>query len=306
MICTVVITSFDPADALLDTCRAAAAQADRVVVVDDGSSRDVTALLDRCRDAGCTVLRQESNTGIAAALNRGVREALDGGADTVLTLDQDTVLEPGYVQRMHEHLALARSLGIDAALLGTSRINDDVAPFWFATEGLTMAFEPIQSGLLIPREVFDRIGFFEEGLFIDCVETEFHLRARAAGIPSLIAPGTRIVHEFGRGTRWVPPRPLRRLWGPLRHGFSFTEDAPFRHYYIARNRLLMYRRYWRTEPLWCAVSILKDSIARGRPMLFGSRRAARVRLTLAGFRAGLRGDSGRIPDRLARVASGRS
>ncbi|UYP19743.1 glycosyltransferase family 2 protein [Rhodococcus sp. Z13] len=301
-----VITSYDPGDDLLDTCRAVASQVDSVIVVDDGSRRDVSALLDTCRSEGWTVLEQGANTGIAAALNRGVDEALASGADAVLTLDQDTVLEPGYVQRMHAHLGLARSLGIDAALLGPSSINGGIAPFWYATEGLTMAFEPIQSGLLIPREVFDRIGGFEEGLFIDCVDTEFYLRARAAGIPSLVTPGARISHQFGRSTRWIPPRLLRRLAGPLRNGFDFIEDAPFRHYYIARNRTIMYRRYWRTEPLWCAVSLVKDGLARGRAIAIGSRRLVRLRLTVAGFRAGLRDESGRIPDRLARLAAGRS
>ncbi|MFM9379143.1 glycosyltransferase family 2 protein [Gordonia sp. VNK21] len=304
-----VITAFEPGDRLTEVVETVRPQVDSVFVVDDGSPSlrtdpdgPVRRRLDECAALGATVLENERNRGIAHALNRGVRQALDAGADAVLTLDQDTTPAPDYVDRVTEHLALAASLGLTEVMASPAMINDDVAPFWFAERGLTLAFEPLQSGLVITRSLFEKAGMFEEELFIDCVETEFYLRARAHGGHALIVPGTRIDHRLGSPARWVPPRLLRPLLRGHGDGIEFSEDAPFRHYYIARNRLDLYRRYGRREPLWCAVSIAKDTLSRGRAMLIGSQRRRRIYLSGAGFRAGLRGETGRIPLRTLRRA----
>ena len=167
-------------------------------------------VLESCADAGVTVIESPENSGIAHALNTGVCEALRSGADIVLTLDQDTRIGDGYVDRAVAHLELARSVGIVDAVASPSVINDDVAPFWFAEKGLTLAFEPIQSGLMIPRGVFDKVGLFDESLFIDCVETEFYLRARAHGVHALVVPGTRIVRRLEHAP---PGRHLARCAG---------------------------------------------------------------------------------------------
>ncbi|MCR5978976.1 glycosyltransferase [Gordonia jinghuaiqii] len=307
-----VIAAFEPSRELLESVEITLQQTDSVIIVDDGSPSlaaspqgAVRTVLDECAAAGATVLENPTNQGIAHALNRGVREALARGADTVLTLDQDTHLGPDYVRRAVDHLALAASLGVTDAMASPAFINDDVAPFWFAEKGLTLAFEPLQSGLVISRGLFEKIGLFDEDLFIDCVETEFYLRARAAGGSALIVPGNRIRHSLGRSATWTPPRPLRWMLRGRGAGaaIEFTEDAPFRHYYIARNRSVMYRRYARTEPLWTSASIAKDVIARGRAMLIGTDRLSRVYLTAAGLRAAAKGETGRIPERTLQRAA---
>ena len=302
MTVTAVVTAFEPGQSLLDTCEVAARQVDEVIVVDDGSPSDVSAVLDRCRELGYAVIESGTNRGIAHALNVGVRRALDTGADAVLTLDQDTVLGDDYVDKGIAHLELARSLDLPDVMLSTSLINDLVAPFWFAHKGLTLAFEPIQSGMIITRSLFEKVGLFEEDLFIDCVETEFYLRARANGGHALVIPGSRIEHQMGRPMVWSPRWPISLLLRSSSGRLEFRGDAPFRHYYIMRNRWTVYRRYARREPLWCLVSVVKDSLARGGLFVAGDHRIARIYLTLSGLRAGMRGDTGRIPERVLRRA----
>ncbi|WP_261777691.1 MULTISPECIES: glycosyltransferase [unclassified Rhodococcus (in: high G+C Gram-positive bacteria)] len=297
-----VVTAFDPSSSLLDTCDAVAPQVSRVVVVDDGSPGDVSALLEDCRRRGHLVLESAVNSGIAHALNRGVEAALREGADAVLTLDQDTVVADDYVRRAVDHLILARSLGLDEVMLSTATMNGLVAPFWFAEKGLTLAFEPIQSGMVVTRSLFDAVGLFDEGLFIDCVETEFYLRARAHGAHALVVPGTSMTHSIGRPMVWAPRWPVRLALRRSAGRVEFHGDAAFRHYYIMRNRWILYRRYARREPLWCVVSVLKDTLARGGLFLMGDHRLARVHLTLSGLRAGMRGETGKIPDRVLRRA----
>ncbi|MXP19847.1 glycosyltransferase [Gordonia sp. HNM0687] len=301
-----VIASFEPGPELVKSVEAVVGQVESVYVVDDGSpslngptADRVRAHLDACASLGAHVLGTPMNSGIGHALNRGVRAALASGADAILTLDQDSVIDDDYVASVTVHLDLAASVGIDDALASPATINGEVAPFWFAHQGLTLAFEPLQSGLVITRSVFEKAGLFEEGLFIDCVDTEFYLRARAHGAHALIVPGTDIRHRLGRPARWTPPRPVRKLLRgrPAGAAIEFSEDAPFRHYYIARNRLALYRRYGGAEKLWVTASVLKDSFVRGRAMLIGSERVSRTYFTVAGVRAAVRGETGRIPSR---------
>ncbi|WP_246221859.1 MULTISPECIES: glycosyltransferase [Gordonia] len=308
-----VVTAFEPSTEIIDVIDRVIGQVDSVIVVDDGSPSllagaddRVRTILDTLAGRGATVIESPENSGIAHALNAGVRRALDRGADAVLTLDQDTLIESDYIEKVLAHLALADSLAVRPAMASPSLINDDVAPFWFAERGLTLAFEPIQSGLVITRETFDEVGLFEDELFIDCVETEFYLRARAHGAHALIVPGTRIAHKLGKSVVWTPPRLLRPLLrgpGSTPAPLEFSVDAPFRHYYIARNRLVLYRRYWRTEPLWCVVSVAKDMLSRGRAMLIGDARRSRIYLSLSGVWAALGGQTGRVPERTLRRAA---
>lgn len=304
-----VIASFEPGPELVTSVRAVIDQVESVYVVDDGSPSlgdpsdgRVRELLDSCASLGAHVIETPANRGIGHALNSGVREALSTEVDAIITLDQDSVIAADYVASATAHLDLAASLGIDDALASPATINGEVAPFWFAHRGLTLAFEPLQSGLVVTRSVFEKIGLFSEELFIDCVDTEFYLRARAHGAHALIVPGADIRHRLGRQARWTPPRPLRKLLpgNPSGTAIEFSEDAPFRHYYIARNRLELYRRYGRDERLWCAGSVVKDVISRGRAILIGSERLARIYFSAAGVRAAVRGETGVIPERTRR------
>src|SRR2546428_8822508 len=72
-----------------------------LVVVDDGSTEPATlGVLDRLRDEGVAVVRQE-NAGLSAARMRGVCET---SAPYVMPLDADDELEPGALAALADAL----------------------------------------------------------------------------------------------------------------------------------------------------------------------------------------------------------
>ncbi len=77
--------------------------ADRVVVVDNGSTDDSVAVLRRDLPEA-TVIVRASNGGFAAGANAGIRHA---DADVVVLLNNDAEPAPGFVAALRDHLDAA-------------------------------------------------------------------------------------------------------------------------------------------------------------------------------------------------------
>ncbi len=81
-----VVPAYNEAQVLAGSVRALTAAALRVVVVDDGSTDETSAV---ARAAGATVLRHVINRGQGAALQTGIGYALRRGAEQIVTFDAD-------------------------------------------------------------------------------------------------------------------------------------------------------------------------------------------------------------------------
>src|SRR5690349_18335653 len=93
--CCAVVVTFFPGEDLESNLRAIAAECERVVVVDNGSGEDIGRRLQNVD--GVELLALEKNHGVAAALNVGARRAIELGCDWMLTFDQDSRPEPGFL-----------------------------------------------------------------------------------------------------------------------------------------------------------------------------------------------------------------
>ncbi|MBO4231057.1 MAG: hypothetical protein J5886_05210 [Bacteroidales bacterium] len=127
------------------------------------------------------------NVGISRALNLARGRLPREGYDAILTMDQDSVWE---------------NLG-----LFMEKVSSPEAPFGLYgpavyTPALEADFTPsdtlITSGMLVPKEVFERIGGYEEMFFVDGIDLDFCYRAAKAGIHSWIVGGTSLIQRFGR------------------------------------------------------------------------------------------------------------
>jgi rhamnosyltransferase len=215
------------------------------------------------------------NRGLAAAQNRGVRLARAAGATHVLFLDQDSVPQPGMTARLLRALQAYEALGIKVACVG---------PRMRCYGSLTRRREEcdaiVSSGSLVPMAVLDAVGGMEEAFFIDQVDTEWCLRARARGYRVFGVPNALLDHRPGVGMRWIWLGSWRRL---IRH-------PPYRHYTIFRNTLVLCRRGYALPRfvLFQACWLATLFVAFG---LFG-RRDGSLPMMLAGLAHGLAGRSG--------------
>ncbi|MCS5731025.1 glycosyltransferase [Herbiconiux moechotypicola] len=293
-----IVTAYGPGGGLLELVESLLPQVARVVVVDDGSDPRFDPVLDAARRSGALVVRHSSNQGIAAALNTGVRAA-EADAVTaptfVLTLDQDSEVSPDFVSCLVGTAREAAEAGITVGMVAPAHVEGQPSPVAGAVRGFLLGRAPIQSGMLIPLDTLRRVGGFAEQLFIDGVDTDFALRVDRAGLRIVLSPAVRLGHSLGR--RHTP----RLLGVPVRLGgapLELTHSAPFRYYYIVRNRVLLNRMHGRRHRAWSVRETLADARHLLVVQLLVPGRVPRARAALAGVRDGWAGRSGPMPERL--------
>ena len=201
----VVIPAFNEAPTVRGVVERALRKADRIIVVDDGSS-DGTG--DALRGLPVTVMRNPVNLGKAASLRRGMSSALAEGASAVVTLDADGQHEPEDIPRLlAAHARNPQAIIIGARLHDKSRIPrsrylaNRFGNFWVAWA----AGYPIsdsQSGFrLYPASVLGAIdvhndrsrGFvFESAVLINAARAGF--MSQAVAISALYPSGRRRSH----------------------------------------------------------------------------------------------------------------
>ena len=285
-VCAVVVT-FNTGPAVhrcLDTIKAQVAE---IVVVDNGSDAGTQTAL---ADAGVTVLRNEENIGIAAALNRGVRYAIEQGHGYVLTLDHDSEATDGMVEAL---LAVAAEMGRDhrIGVVGPDLVDRNtnrslIRPRLFRPGSDVAEVDTVlTSGSLMPVGVFGEVGFFTEDLFLYYVDDDFCLRCKRKGLANYVCRRAALSHREGH-------KRIRRVLG--RDVICDNYDWRAR-YYISRNSIYMLKHH-RWNKRYCAAVIerlFRDAV---KILLFDSGKARLLRYSARGIGDGLRGRYGKLAE----------
>lgn len=253
-VCAVIVT-YNPQPLFIDNVLAISEQVGLVVVVDNGSSGETEShLLELETRLGCKVIRNHQNLGIATALNLGMKHALENGFDWVCTFDQDSRVCEGFITAMLDTYRQAPHPEIVALLTPSYVDRESGVKMRLRRASTGEILATMTSGTMMPASAIRKLGFFDECLFIDAVDTEFCLRARRNGMLILQSPAV-LLHSLGRTT-------YHHLFG-LRYGT--TNHSPGRHYYISRNRLRLLARYATDWPwVWREIArLLFDAVKIG-------------------------------------------
>jgi rhamnosyltransferase len=296
-----VFSAFRPDTGLVRTIGIVVSSVARVIVVDDGSGSGYDDIWDSLRAAGADVVQQEVNAGIAVALNRGIRSLLDDGCDAVVTFDQDSEPAPDLISRLVDELGRASAADAAPVAFIVPETFAGVSQVHVARDGMMLARHVIQSGMLVPRTTFERVGLLRDDLFIDLVDTEFELRCARAGMSAFAAPGTALGHQLGRSyVRTLAGRPVRIPGLPD----TVAVSTPFRYYYRVRNRRVINREYFRSYPWWVTRDSIRELVHYVNVLMIARPRRSLSRLYLSGWRDGRRGRrGGRMPAGLAQIAA---
>ena len=220
-----VVVSYNGFQKTRQTVDALREQLERVHIVDNGSDAESLAVLDSLeRRPGITVERLGENRGVGYALNRGVLRAREMRCNWLLTMDQDSVADGSLIEAYRE--ALEKNPEWTCL---TPRIVPGPHPE-VTTKGVVSY--AITSGNLVRLSLFDHVGLYDEGFFIDCIDFDFCLRLRRAGYAIHRVSGALMRHSLGETVE------LRG--GILKY---YAKHSPVRRYYMYRNFMYMAERY---------------------------------------------------------------
>lgn len=258
-------------------------QVSLLVVVDNTQSEARRHSIELPPEIGRKILLIENheNLGVGRALNQGLNKALDCGCDWLLTLDQDSHCYPDMVKTL---LRLKSACAPPPAVIGGNYLDTRNGKTKVPVGAEGEFFDQktvITSGCLVDARFAQSIGGFREDYFIDQLDHEYCLRARAHGGRVVISRRPVMEHSVGEiGGACLP------LLGHL------PRHSPLRKYYVARNSLATIADYWRGEPDWCLRRAIRLAAGLVLMVLLERQRQAKGRAFLAGVADAIRGRMG--------------
>jgi N-acetylglucosaminyl-diphospho-decaprenol L-rhamnosyltransferase len=216
---TAIVVAFDSAHALPECLGALKAEGVPVIVVDNASTDDSAAIAER---QGVRVIRNARNEGYGRANNAGVRAA---ETELVLIVNPDVVVQRGAVAALVD---AARRYS-DAEFFAPQIVEPSgrvffqprslLAPYLTNPTGRTSlpegeACAPFFSGacFLIRRDLFLRLGGFDENIFLFYEDDDLCRRVADSGSALIYVPKAVVRHARGRSSTPKRGRIFKSRW----------------------------------------------------------------------------------------------
>jgi len=206
--------------------------------------------------------RNNENIGIAAALNLACGKAMRDGFEWLLTMDQDSMFKSD----LFFYAAKTIDDTSDVAIISPNH-NNRIAEkdsFEYSLQDMIMT-----SGNLLNLKLYNRVGNFNDMLFIDEVDHDYCLRARLLDLKIICFTNIILDHKIGETV--------------LKKGRNISVHSPARFYYMTRNTFYLLNKYGRTFPeqIWKRREYLYRDLL--NTLRFLDNRSESFRYAYAGF-----------------------
>lgn len=208
-----------------------------IIVVDNGSKDKSAQILKKYLKnykKPAFFIQNKENLGYGEGNNIAIRQALKDKASYLLVLNNDTLVNPDFLNKMIEFAKRDKKIGI---LSPKIRVIEEKDKIWYAGgkinwwlskgENITdsKTTKPMKTdfatgcAMLIKKEVFEKIGLLSPDYFLYYEDTDFSLRAKKAGFKVYYLPKSQIFHK------------------------KTDLDSPTLVYYWNRNRFLFMKKF---------------------------------------------------------------
>lgn len=176
------------------------------------------------------IIKNNSNKGIAAALNQAIHICEERKYDWVLTLDQDSVCPLNIVEEYSKYIDID-NIGIICPTI----IDRNIKNHKKTKNNKTFEYvkECITSASLTNIRIWNLVGKFDEDMFIDIVDFDFCKRILLNEYKIIRINNIELLHEVGS---IVQRKFLLKTVNVMNH-------SPNRKYYMSRNVLYYGRKY---------------------------------------------------------------
>ena len=209
----------------------------RVIVVDDRSEGDsIEGIVNYFPKV--TLIRNRENINYCKSFNVGVRAALAKGAEYVFLVNNDT---KNFSQDYLEEILSSFSKNTNLGMVGSKCIDYDGGERRGEKSSLRFGIEMTvpTEGYVIKREVFEKVGLFNEWLVIYFEDLDYIARLTEKGYQTTINPSICFSHLGGSTTSKV----------------VFTSN-----YYRVRNMIMFTKKYCKHRPLVVNLSEIKGNL----------------------------------------------
>ena len=191
-----------------------------VIVVDNASTDDSTAVLQAAELPNTVLLCSSENLGFSGGNNVGIRYALEQGTDYILLLNNDTVVAKNFLEPM---LEAARQYNNHAAITCKMKYYYKPEKLWYAGGSFSYrtgrtshwGINKIDRGqydrqkevtfvsgccIMIPERIIRNIGLMAEEYFLYCEDVEYCCRITKYGYKMIYEPLSCIFHKVNAST----------------------------------------------------------------------------------------------------------
>ncbi|MBU7530827.1 MULTISPECIES: glycosyltransferase family 2 protein [Lactobacillaceae] len=198
------------------------------LVIVDNNSNNINELTELIKGYNITLIKNIKNLGIATALNQIMATLQNNRTEWVLTLDQDSVAEKDMLQKYFNFIEI-ESVGIICPTIRDRNTSFET----LASEATLLLDKCITSGALTNVSVWEKVGKYDEQMFIDWVDFDFCIRVRKLGYKIIRVNNAVLIHEIGKIT-------YSKLLG---FKIEIQNHSAFRKFYMAQNIIYISRKY---------------------------------------------------------------
>ncbi|CAD7482773.1 glycosyltransferase family 2 protein [Lacticaseibacillus paracasei] len=244
-ISALVITYNPNLETLMRNVEQLVTQVNDVLIVDNGSrnmSQIRELLYNKKEFATVSILKLSENVGIAKAQNIGFNTLKKNHSGWVLTMDQDSIIPDRMIEKYTQSTAFREpSTGIISCQYVDEKWTEaqKMSKLRPATEEFTSVVRSISSGNLVNVRAWSDVQGFDEYLFIDQVDFDFDAKLLLKNYKIIQLNSVIMTHSVGD----VIERPILSKLLLFKTANILSNHPPFREYYIARNTLVVSKRY---------------------------------------------------------------
>lgn len=249
----------------------------KVLVIDNGSEEKFNINRDKTKKIDVEVVASNENLGFSGGHNLGIRYALKEGADYIIILNNDVFVDKHLIVELLNS-SEEKTVGIISPKIYFAKgyefhkerytKNELGNVIWFAggkidwenviashtgvdevDQGQYEKNKKIQFAtgccMMIKKDVFEKIGMFDEKYFLYFEDSDFSIRAVTAGFEILYSPKAKLWHKNA--------------------GSTGGSGSKLQDYFTTRNRMVFGMKY---ASVRARVALIKESVRfllNGRP-----------------------------------------
>lgn len=212
---------------------------------------------------------ETDNLGFSGAHNYGTKKALEDGADEIIWLNNDTTVSANFIDALHESLKDSQVGAVTPKIYFSSGREFHLSQYkktdlgnviWYAggvidwenIYAFHRGVDEVDRGqfdeaeetdfctgccFATRKDVFEKVGFFEDKLFLYYEDTDWSVRVQRAGLKTLYQPKSHIWHKNAGSTK--------------------GSGSDLQVYYQTRNRFYFAMKY---APVRTKIAIIRESI----------------------------------------------